>query len=140
MILLSPNFGNEVIAAGLGGLPFAWGNDGDDIDMSLLTSDQASILRDVIEAHDPKKQSTQTSILSQDLMAQFTTDDLIKIKAAVEANIQFWGLWSAMQAQKDPMVLTNERFLMGWDALVQVLGQTRMDDVATALSVKVTPL
>lgn len=77
------------------------------------------------------------SILSQDLMAQFTADDAAKIKAAVEANPQFWLLWSAMQTQKDPMLVSNDRFLAGWSALVTVLGTDRMATIAAALSVAV---
>jgi hypothetical protein len=77
------------------------------------------------------------TILSQDLMAQFTTDDAIKIQAAVNGNIQFWLLWSAMQAQSDPMVVTNARFLQGWSALKQVLGDGRMAAIAKALSVTI---
>jgi hypothetical protein len=78
------------------------------------------------------------SILSQDLMAQLTADDATKIQAAVSANPQFWLLWSAMQAQKDPMVITNARFLAGWAALKQVLGSDRMAAIATALGVTLT--
>lgn len=77
------------------------------------------------------------SVVSQDLMAQFTTDDLTKIKAAVDTNIQFWGLWSAMTTQKDPMVIANARFQAGWAALVQVLGADRMAAIATALNITV---
>ncbi len=77
------------------------------------------------------------SILSQDLMAQFTADDAAKIQTAVASNPPFWLLWSALQAQKDPMVVTNARFLAGWNALIQVLGQPRMDAIAAALSVTV---
>lgn len=77
------------------------------------------------------------SILSQDLMAQFTADDAAKIQAAVSANVQFWLLWQAMTAQKDPMVVTNARFLAGWNALIQVLGQARMTAIATALNVNI---
>jgi hypothetical protein len=77
------------------------------------------------------------TVLSQDLMAQFTADDAAKIRTAVEGNAQFWLLWSAMQAQKDPMQVTNDRFLTGWSALVQVLGQPRMDAIAVALGVTV---
>jgi hypothetical protein len=72
-------------------------------------------------------------ILSQDLMAQFTSSDASAIQAAVAGNVQFWLLWSAMQAQKDPMLITNARFLSGWNALVTVLGQTRMNAIATSL-------
>jgi hypothetical protein len=81
----------------------------------------------------PKPQT----ILSQDLMAQFTTADLTAIKSAIDANIQFWGLWNALTTQKDPMIVNNARFLSGWGALVQVLGQSRMDAIATALGVTV---
>lgn len=77
------------------------------------------------------------SVLSQDLMAQFTAADAAAIQVAVASNAQFWLLWSAMQAQKDPMMVTNARFLAGWAALVQVLGQPRMTAIATALNVTI---
>jgi hypothetical protein len=75
------------------------------------------------------------SVLSQDLMAQFTAADAAKIQAAVTANPAFWLLWSAMQAQKDPMEVGNARFLVGWSAMVAVLGQVRMNQIAVALGV-----
>jgi hypothetical protein len=77
------------------------------------------------------------TVLPQDLMAQFTADDAAKIQAAVSSNSLFWLLWSAMQAQKDPMHITNERFQAGWAALVQVLGQPRMATIATALDLAI---
>ena len=77
------------------------------------------------------------TVLPQDLMAQFTADDATLIQAAVTNNVQFWLLWSAMSAQRDPMDTANARFLAGWDALVQVLGQPRMDAIAVALNITV---
>jgi hypothetical protein len=77
------------------------------------------------------------TVLSQDLVAQFTADDAAKIQIAISNNAEFWLLWSAMQAQKDPMEVSNTRFLAGWVALEQVLGQPRMADIATALNVTV---
>lgn len=76
-------------------------------------------------------------VLSQDLMAQFTAADAAAIQAAVASNSQFWLLWSALQTQKDPMDVTNVRFLTGWAALVTVLGQPRMTQIATALGVTI---
>jgi hypothetical protein len=35
------------------------------------------------------------------------------------------------------MLVTNARFKQGWSALIQVLGQARMDQIATALKVTV---
>jgi hypothetical protein len=77
------------------------------------------------------------TVLSQDMMGQFTADDAEKIQAAVSANPQFWLLWSALQAQKDPMEVSNARFLAGWSALVTVLGADRMAAIAAALGIKV---
>lgn len=74
-------------------------------------------------------------ILAQDLMAQLTTDDLSKIKAAVDGNIQFWGLWSALQTQSEPMLVSSARFQTGWAALTQVLGASRMAAIAVALGI-----
>lgn len=77
------------------------------------------------------------TVLSQDLMAQFTAADATAIQAAISGNVQFWLLWQALTTQKDPMLVTNQRFLDGWHALVQVLGQSRMDAIASALGVTV---
>ena len=76
-------------------------------------------------------------VLPQDLMAKFTVDDAAAIQVAVAGNAQFWLLWSAMQTQRDPMLVTNARFLTGWRALIEVLGQPRMDAIASALNVSV---
>lgn len=81
--------------------------------------------------------SPPQSIRSQDLMAQFTADDAARIKAAVNANVTFWLLWSALQAQSDSMQVTNPRFLQGWAALIDVLGQDRMAEIASDLGVTI---
>lgn len=73
-------------------------------------------------------------VLSQDLMAQFTVTDYKLIKDAIAVNDSFGLLWSSMQAQKDPMLITNARFITGWNALVSILGQSRMNVIATALN------
>jgi hypothetical protein len=53
---LGPTFGDECIAAGLGGLPFSWGATSDDMITDQLTADQRGVLQTVIDAHDPTKQ------------------------------------------------------------------------------------
>jgi hypothetical protein len=77
------------------------------------------------------------TVLSQDLMAQFTATDAAAIQTAIAASQPFWLLWYQLQAQKDPMLVTNARFLAGWSALVQVLGQPRMTAIATAIGVTI---
>jgi hypothetical protein len=78
------------------------------------------------------------TVASQDLIAQFTVADYSAITTAITANPSFGLLWSALQAQGGPMIVTNARFLAGWSALVTVLGQARMTAIASALNVTVT--
>ena len=77
------------------------------------------------------------SVLSQDLMAQLTVADFTAIKIAVAANDTFGLLWASLQAQRDPMIVSNTRFQAGWAALVTVLGALRMTAIAAALGVTV---
>lgn len=77
------------------------------------------------------------SILSQELMAQFTPADAVKIQAAIAANASLWLLWSSLQAQSDPMLVTSDRFKQGWTALTNVLGAARMNAIAAALGVTI---
>jgi hypothetical protein len=94
------------------------------------------------------------TVSSQDLMAQFTAADVATITVALgneatQAKADLAAarvpaaplnqLWAALQTQKDPMTVTNPRFLAGWSALVQVLGQARMSAISSALGVTVGP-
>lgn len=54
VVVIGPTFGSELIAAGLGGLPFAWGSDGSFAGRDRLTAEQNAILDAVILAHDPE--------------------------------------------------------------------------------------
>ena len=50
-----PTFGDEVHAAGLGGLSFSWQLEGTILGRENLTAAQNKTLDDVIAAHDPTK-------------------------------------------------------------------------------------
>ena len=52
-LVFGPSFGEEVIAAGLGGLNFSWGSDGDIQGRDKLSSEQNATLDEVIANHDP---------------------------------------------------------------------------------------
>lgn len=56
MIVFGPTFAEELIAAGLGGLPFSWTADGTIWGRGQLTAAQNTTLDSVIAAHDPTKQ------------------------------------------------------------------------------------
>jgi hypothetical protein len=53
-ILFGPTFGDEIIAAGLGGLPFTWGSDSTIEGRENLTDEQKVKLAEVIKQHDPE--------------------------------------------------------------------------------------
>ena len=82
--------------------------------------------------------ATPSQVFSQDLIAQFTVADYTMIKAAIASNDAMALMWAQMQAQKDPMIVTNARFVAGWAALVQVLGQSRMTAIALALGATIS--
>lgn len=52
---IGPNFANEIAAAGLSGLPFAWGDDGEIHFDAAMTPEQIEGVNAVYAAHDPKK-------------------------------------------------------------------------------------
>ena len=53
LMLIGPTFAAEIKAAGLQGLPFAWGNDGSIAGRENLTPAQNAALDNVLAAHDP---------------------------------------------------------------------------------------
>jgi hypothetical protein len=77
----------------------------------------------------------QTTVLPQDLMAQFTADDMAAIMAQVATTPQLALLWYSFVAQRDPMRVSNDRFKAGWSALGSILGQTRSAAIAAALGI-----
>jgi hypothetical protein len=128
---------NQIITALQGIRPGAkWSLSGDAYaDIEWIDTAQAIPTEAELAAYVPPP--PPQSVLSQDLMAQFTVADYGLIKANIATNDQFGLLWSSLQAQRDPMLVTNARFKAGWSALVQVLGQPRMTSIATALGVTI---
>lgn len=56
MTTFGPTFGDELAAAGLGGLPIGWTASGSVSGREYLTDDQNTALDAVIAAHDPTKE------------------------------------------------------------------------------------
>jgi hypothetical protein len=54
-IKIGPTFGEELIAAGLGGLPMSWSDLGDLNFTDDVTEEQRKKVKDVLKKHDPKK-------------------------------------------------------------------------------------
>jgi hypothetical protein len=77
---LGPTFSDEVLAAGLGGLPFSWGATDDSITgRENLTSAQNTTLDNVVAAHDPTKQR-KNIINTSDFIARWTNQEYLALE------------------------------------------------------------
>lgn len=82
---LGPSFGDAVIAAGLGGLPFSWGDDGEIFGLINLSVQQRATLDAVIEAYDPETPRTPEEISDRQFFQQLAVDGLITQAEALDA-------------------------------------------------------
>jgi len=84
---LGPTFGDETIAAGLGGLPFTWGATDDTISgRENLTTEQNTTLDGVVAAHDPTKKHKNV-IPTTDWVARFTNQEWLALEKQKAADI-----------------------------------------------------
>ena len=76
---LGPTFGDETVAAGLGGLPFAWGPTDDTITgRENLTTAQNTTLDGVVAAHNPTKKR-KNIINTSDFVARWTNAEYLAL-------------------------------------------------------------
>lgn len=84
---LGPTFGNEVIAASLGGLPFAWGATDDSITgRENLTTAQNTTLDGVVTAHNPNKK-LPSIVGTSDFIARWTNAEYLALEKKRAADI-----------------------------------------------------
>jgi len=84
---LGPTFGDETIAAGLGGLPFAWGATDDTITgRENLTTAQNTTLDGVVTAHDPTKKH-KNIIPTYEFIARWTNAEYLALEKQRAADI-----------------------------------------------------
>lgn len=77
---LGPTFPDEVFAAGLGGLPFSWGDTDDSIyGRENLTAGQNTTLDGVVAAHDPTKKR-KNIISTSDFIARWTNQEYLALE------------------------------------------------------------
>jgi hypothetical protein len=75
---LGPTFGDEVIVAGLGGLPLAWGATDDTITgRESLTTEQNGTLDGVVAAHNPNK---PPPVATTDFIARWTNAEYLALE------------------------------------------------------------
>ena len=84
---LGPTFGNEVIGAGLGGLPISWGATDDDISgRENLTTEQNTTLDGVVAAHNPDKK-LPSKVNTSDFIARWTNAEYLALEKKRAADI-----------------------------------------------------
>jgi hypothetical protein len=77
---LGETFSDEVFAAGLGGLPFAWGDTDDSITgRENLTTEQNATLDDVVAAHDPTRKRNNI-MPTTDFIARWTNQEYLALE------------------------------------------------------------
>jgi hypothetical protein len=132
---LGPTFGNEVIAAGLGGKPFSWGDTDDSIvGRENLSAEENTTLDGVVAAHDSTKK-VPNIIPTTDFVARFTNQEwlaLEKQKAAdITANKVGFTKNLAITMSEDHVDLAKQKSTRIKDDLVAagVLTQARADAI-----------
>jgi hypothetical protein len=132
---LGPIFGDEVIAAGLGGLPFSWGNTDDSITgRENLTTEQNTTLDGVVAAHDPTKK-LKNIIPTTDWVARFTNQEWLALEkqktADIAANKVGYSKNLAITMTEDHVDLNRQKSQKIKDDLVAagVLTQARADEI-----------
>ena len=85
---IGANFGAELIAAGLGHLPIAWGDDGEVCGRENLTPEEDAIFDGILSAHDPEKPAQDLPYLNNSGLARFTGTSPV----AMRENIRVAGV------------------------------------------------
>jgi len=132
---LGETFGDEVIAAGLGGLPFSWRDTDESITgRENLTAAQNTTLDGVIAAHDPTKKH-KNIINTSEWVSRFTNQEwllLERTKAAdITANKVGYSKNLAITMTEDTIDLNKNKSQRIKDDLVAagVLTQARADEI-----------
>lgn len=88
MKAIGPTFGQELRTAGLGGLPFSWGTDGDIQYGPAMTQAQRDAVQAVYAAHDPVASNAADAQRrrEQSTRAARIAAIEVKIKAGTETN------------------------------------------------------
>lgn len=132
---LGPTFGDETVVAGLGGLPFTWGNTDDEIfGRENLTAAQNTTLDGVVAAHDPTAKR-KNIIPTTEFVARFTNQEwlaLEKQKATdIAANKVGYSKNLAITMSEDNVDLAKQKSQKIKDDLVVagVLTPARADEI-----------
>jgi hypothetical protein len=124
-VLIGPSFSQDLAAAGLSGLPIAWGSDGVISGRANLTAQQNAALDAVIAAHNPTKPAVPQIVnAAQARLALNDSGNRSLVEAAIKLASQdvqdFWNY--SPQISRHHPVLVGIQQQLGWsDAMVDEL-------------------
>jgi hypothetical protein len=132
---LGPTFGDEVIAAGLGGLPFSWGATDDSITgRENLSAADNTTLDNVIAAHDPSKKR-KNILPTSDFIARWTNQEYLALEKRRRDDIANNKIgnaknWDVVVAE-DNIDMNRQKFVNLKADLVAdgILTQARADEI-----------
>ena len=122
--MFGPNFGNELVEAGLEDLPISWSASGELIGTEDLTDEQSDALEAVIAAHDPDKpfQFQMTRVYKADVWRRATDAEAAQIDALLKAQpVRLQRLWDDAQF----LLTTDELFASVQAGAVSLFGAER---------------
>lgn len=135
--VLGPTFGDEVIAAGLGGLPFTWMPDGTINHRETLTPAQNATLDSTVAAHDPTKQR-ENILRTSDFIARWTNAEYLALEKKRRDDITANRVGNAKKwdivVSEDLIDMNKKKFQTLKTDLVTdgVLTQARADEIFDA--------
>lgn len=110
---IGPSFYDELVAAGLSGLPFSWGDDGSFVFSDEMTQEQVAAVQAVYEHHDPTKGSVsmntggRDTLLMQAALAIAPLQDAVDLDVATDAETALLKLWKQYRVAVNRVDLTQ---------------------------------
>ncbi len=122
--MIGPSFGDEVLAAGLAGLPFSWSEEGVIYDPALSDAERARI-EAVVAAHDPEQPASPPvpALISDRQFAQALAAMGVITRPEALEFVKRGEVPAALQAAIDAIPDPDERFA----ADMQVSGATTFE-------------
>lgn len=128
---IGTSFFKELKLAGLLGLPFSWGADGEIYFSEGMTEEQIAAVNAVYAAHDPLANVPTAKIMTPlAFIERFTESEQIAVVTAAMQTpaLRLW--YDKLMAAQD-VVFDDERLIEGMDELVQfgLITQARCDEI-----------
>lgn len=131
MKTIGKSFYSELVAAGLDGLPFSWGEDGSFEFSDSMTDEQIAAVNAVYAAHDPTAHTQIAKVMTAlSFIEQFTPEEQLAVVTAAMQSAEL-RLWYDKLMAADQVVFDDPRLLEGMGVIVAagLITQARHDEI-----------